>query len=44
MLANRRLGYAEVHGDVKFGSMDAKDANQYRGQIVRILTGHDPSQ
>ncbi|KAF2159353.1 hypothetical protein M409DRAFT_30231 [Zasmidium cellare ATCC 36951] len=34
MLANRRLGYAEVTGDVKFGSMDAKEAKQYRGQIV----------
>ncbi|KAF2479232.1 ABC transporter [Neohortaea acidophila] len=34
MLANRRLGYAEVTGDVKFGSMDAKAAKQYRGQIV----------
>lgn len=34
MLANRRLGYAEVTGDVKFGSMDANEAKQYRGQIV----------
>ncbi|KAM3420040.1 hypothetical protein BST61_g3350 [Cercospora zeina] len=34
MLANKRLGYAEVTGDVKFGSMDAKEAQQYRGQIV----------
>ncbi|KAF2774532.1 ABC transporter [Teratosphaeria nubilosa] len=34
MLANRRLGYAEVTGDVKFGSMDANAAKQYRGQIV----------
>lgn len=34
MLANRRLGYAEVTGDVKYGSMDAKEAAQYRGQIV----------
>ncbi|KAL8762097.1 MAG: hypothetical protein Q9184_001842 [Pyrenodesmia sp. 2 TL-2023] len=34
MLANRRNGYAEVHGDVHFGSMTAKEAEQYRGQIV----------
>lgn len=34
MLANRRLGYAEVTGDVKYGSMDAKEAQKYRGQIV----------
>ncbi|KAK5138419.1 hypothetical protein LTR08_000005 [Meristemomyces frigidus] len=34
MLSNRRLGYAEVNGDVNFGSMDATEAKQYRGQIV----------
>lgn len=34
MLANRRNGYAEVEGDVHFGSMTAKEAEQYRGQIV----------
>jgi ABC-type multidrug transport system ATPase subunit len=34
MLANRRLGYASVEGDVKFGSLDHKEAAQYRGQIV----------
>ncbi|KAK4548375.1 hypothetical protein LTR36_010246 [Oleoguttula mirabilis] len=34
MLANRRLGYAEVSGDVKFGSMDAKEAQNFRGDIV----------
>lgn len=34
MLANKRQGYAEVTGDVKYGSMDAKEAQQYRGQIV----------
>ncbi|KAH7053456.1 multidrug resistance protein CDR2 [Macrophomina phaseolina] len=34
MLSNRRLGYAEVSGDVKFGSMDHQDAKKYRGQIV----------
>ncbi|KAL8708706.1 MAG: hypothetical protein Q9220_006431 [cf. Caloplaca sp. 1 TL-2023] len=34
MLANRRNGYAEVKGDVHFGSMTAKEAQQYRGQIV----------
>jgi ABC-type glutathione transport system ATPase component len=34
MLANKRLGYAEVHGDMSWGSMDHKQAEQYRGQIV----------
>ncbi|KAF7185841.1 ABC multidrug transporter atrF [Pseudocercospora fuligena] len=34
MLANRRLGYAEVSGSVKYGTMDASEAKQYRGQIV----------
>ncbi|KAK5720448.1 hypothetical protein LTR17_015005 [Elasticomyces elasticus] len=34
MLSNRRLGYAEVNGDVHFGSMDTNEAKQYRGQIV----------
>lgn len=34
MLANHREGYAEVTGDVKFGNMDHKEAQKYRGQIV----------
>lgn len=34
MLANRRTGYAEVTGDVKFGSLDHKQAKRYKGQIV----------
>lgn len=34
MLANQRLGYAEVTGDVHWGSLDHKQAEQYRGQIV----------
>jgi ABC-type glutathione transport system ATPase component len=34
MLANKRLGYAEVTGDMSWGSMDHKQAEQYRGQIV----------
>ncbi|CAG8975972.1 hypothetical protein HYALB_00012307 [Hymenoscyphus albidus] len=34
VLANRRDGFAEVSGDVFFGSMDPKEAAQYRGQIV----------
>lgn len=34
ILANRRQGYAEVEGDVSFGSMNPKQAEQYRGQIV----------
>ena len=34
MLANRRHGYDKVEGDVHFGSMDHKQAQQYRGQII----------
>lgn len=34
MLANRRGGYKSVEGDVRFGSMTAKEAKPFRGQIV----------
>jgi ABC-type nitrate/sulfonate/bicarbonate transport system ATPase subunit len=34
ILANRRLGYSKVEGQVSFGSMSHKEAEQYRGQIV----------
>ncbi|KAL3424907.1 ABC-2 type transporter [Phlyctema vagabunda] len=34
ILANRRLGFAEIDGDVNFGSLDYKAAARYRGQIV----------
>lgn len=34
MLANKREGYAEIEGDVHFGSMSPKEADQYQGQIV----------
>ena len=34
MLSNKRRGYANVSGDVHYGSMTAKEAQQYRGQIV----------
>lgn len=34
MLANKRRGYAGVSGDVHYGSMTAKEAEQHRGQIV----------
>lgn len=34
MIANHRQGYAAVEGDVFFGSMNHKEAGQYRGQIV----------
>jgi ABC-type multidrug transport system ATPase subunit len=34
MLANKRNGYASVSGDVHYGSMTAKEAQRYRGQIV----------
>lgn len=34
ILSNRRQGYAEVDGEVSFGSMSPKEAEHYRGQIV----------
>ncbi|KAL1584624.1 hypothetical protein WHR41_07009 [Cladosporium halotolerans] len=34
MLANQRKGYQEITGDVKYGSMDHKQAEKFRGQIV----------
>ncbi|KPM43752.1 ABC transporter G family member 14 [Neonectria ditissima] len=34
ILANQRHGYASVTGDVHYGSMDATEAERYRGQIV----------
>lgn len=34
VLSNRTKAYAKLEGDVKFGSMSAKEAEQYRGQIV----------
>ncbi|EAU30228.1 hypothetical protein ATEG_09091 [Aspergillus terreus NIH2624] len=34
MLANRRLGYRAVEGDVRYGSLTADEAAHYRGQIV----------
>lgn len=34
MLSNRTSGYAEVDGDIRFGSMSANEAKQYRGQIA----------
>ncbi|OQV10163.1 hypothetical protein CLAIMM_14198 [Cladophialophora immunda] len=34
ILANARHGYAEIKGEVFYGSMDHKRASQYRGQIV----------
>jgi len=34
MLSNRRHGYAEVTGDVHWGTLDPKEAARYRGQIV----------
>lgn len=34
ILSNRRLGYSEVDGSVSFGTMDAKAAERFRGQIV----------
>jgi ABC-type multidrug transport system ATPase subunit len=34
VLSNARHGYAEISGDVSFGSMNHTEAKQYRGQIV----------
>lgn len=34
MLANRRGGYKSVEGDIRFGSMQPKEAENFRGQIV----------
>lgn len=34
MLSNRRSGYAQVDGSLFFGSLNPKEAEQYRGQIV----------
>lgn len=34
ILTNKREGYAEITGDVNFGSMSHKEALQFRGQIV----------
>jgi ABC-type multidrug transport system ATPase subunit len=34
ILANQRKGYEEVTGDVRYASMDHKQAEKYRGEIV----------
>ncbi|KAF4344400.1 ATPase [Fusarium beomiforme] len=34
MIANKRRGYADVKGDIHYGSMTAEEAKNYRGQIV----------
>jgi ATP-binding cassette subfamily G (WHITE) protein 2 (SNQ2) len=34
LLSNQRSGYTSVEGDVRFGTMSAKEAEGYRGQIV----------
>ncbi|PSK38472.1 Brefeldin A resistance protein [Elsinoe australis] len=34
LLANKRAGFAEVSGDIHWGSLDHKQAEQHRGQIV----------
>lgn len=36
MLSNRRLGYAEISGDVTFGSLSSDEAKNYRSQIVQV--------
>jgi ATP-binding cassette subfamily G (WHITE) protein 2 (SNQ2) len=37
ILSNRRLGYAEVDGEVSFGAMSSDEAKSYRGQIIMVL-------
>lgn len=34
VLANRRTGFSSIDGEVKYGSLDAKEIVKYRGQIV----------
>ncbi|KAL4982975.1 P-loop containing nucleoside triphosphate hydrolase protein [Aspergillus falconensis] len=34
VLSNHRNGFAEITGDVSFGSMTSQEAKQYRGQII----------
>lgn len=34
LLANKRAGFAEIEGDVRFGNLTPDDAAKYRGQIV----------
>ncbi|KAL7902435.1 ABC-2 type transporter domain-containing protein [Trichoderma sp. TUCIM 5745] len=34
VLANNRLGYEEVTGDIAFGNLSADEAKRYRGQII----------
>jgi ATP-binding cassette subfamily G (WHITE) protein 2 (SNQ2) len=34
MLSNKRAGYGDIQGDVRFGSMTSKEALQYRSQII----------
>ena len=34
VLSNHRNGFAEITGDVSFGSMTGQEAKQYRGQII----------
>jgi ABC-type multidrug transport system ATPase subunit len=34
VLSNHRNGFAEITGDVWFGSMTSQEAKQYRGQII----------
>lgn len=34
MLSNRRAGYQKISGDVRFGHMNPKEAQRYRGQIT----------
>ncbi|KAF1846592.1 uncharacterized protein K460DRAFT_335726 [Cucurbitaria berberidis CBS 394.84] len=34
LLSNRRVGFAEIEGNVSFGAMDHTEAEKYRGQIV----------
>lgn len=34
VLANARKGYSSIEGDVRYGNMDHKQAQEFRGEIV----------
>ena len=36
ILSNRRLGFAEISGDVSFGSMTSEEAKNYRSEIIMV--------
>jgi ABC-type multidrug transport system ATPase subunit len=38
VLSNRRLGFAEITGDVHFGSMSSEEAKNYRSEIIMVVS------